>query len=100
MIRIIWKFKIHPEHREAFEALYGAEGAWAQLFRRVEGYVATKLLRDTVHENTYLTIDTWRSTEDFETFKRHFATEYDALDKTCEAITENETKIGVFDYNP
>jgi len=58
---IVWEYEVRAEHAAAFEALYGADGDWARLFRRAEGYVETRLYRDTARPTLYLTIDRWRS---------------------------------------
>jgi quinol monooxygenase YgiN len=97
MWKIIWEFRVTPEHREEFERLYDAEGDWAKLFARSTDFHGTTLLRDPAIPGRYLTIDMWSSTEAFDRFKNSFAAEYKALDNSCESLTEYELKIGSFE---
>ena len=93
---IVWEFRVRPGHVAAFEAVYGPEGDWARLFARSPAYAGTELLRDPSIEGRYLTLDRWASLEAFEELRRVHAADYEALDATCEAWTEAETKIGVW----
>jgi heme-degrading monooxygenase HmoA len=93
----IWEFEIKPESRAQFAEIYGQDGAWARLFRRSTEYRGTKLLRDLTRPGRYLTLDHWSSREAFHVFKQEHATEYAALDKQCESLTERETMIGEFE---
>ena len=45
MIAILWTYRIEPGWAALFEAIYGPEGDWAQLFRQAHGYRGTELLR-------------------------------------------------------
>ena len=92
----IWAFKVHPEHVDAFGRHYREGGAWTQLFRRARGYVGTQLLRDATDPLRFVTIDTWHSVEDYETFRAEYASEYAELDRLCEGLTLEETLIGRF----
>jgi quinol monooxygenase YgiN len=97
MWKIIWEFRVVPEHRQEFERLYGADGDWAKLFARSPDFHRTTLLRDPAIPGRYLTIDTWNNSEAFDRFKISFAAEYKSLDDRCEALTEYELKIGSFE---
>jgi len=44
MFVVVWKFEIAEEKVAGFEAAYGPEGAWAQLFRTSPNYLGTCLL--------------------------------------------------------
>lgn len=96
MFVVVWQFEIAEERIAAFEASYGAAGAWAQLFRISPKYVGTELLRDAYIPGTYLTIDRWASEEDFRAFRKEHDAEYEALDRSCDALTSRETRIGAF----
>ena len=50
MIALVFRYDVHEV--EAFEAVYGPEGAWAQFFRSGEGYIGTELLA--AHQEEYL----------------------------------------------
>ena len=92
----IWAFEVRPEFIEAFLAAYGADGDWVRLFRRGQGYVGTRLLRDREDPHRFLTLDTWRSAEDFRSFRQQFAAEFAALDRSCEAFTVSEVPLGEY----
>jgi hypothetical protein len=53
---VIWEFQVKRDHKRQFEGAYGANGAWAQLFRKSPKYSDTQLLRDEANENRYITI--------------------------------------------
>ena len=111
MIAILWRYRVKPEHRDAFEATYGPDGDWARLFRRHEHYLGTELLRSAVtrhpraggdpapNETTleYLTIDRWRSEADFADFMTTHRADYEALDAATEGWTEEEVRLGVWE---
>ena len=44
----------------------------------------------------YLLTDRWRDLASLEAFRRDFAEEYEALDRRCEALTEDERLLGYF----
>lgn len=94
MVRIIWSFLVRPEHEKQFVSNYGPNGDWAQLFAKSPAYHGTLLLRDS--SRRYVTVDSWNSLEDFETFKHQFRDDYHALDARCESLTQLEERIGVF----
>ena len=98
MIYIIWEFKVSLRHRAEFETAYRGDGAWSQLFARDPDYVKTVFVKNAEGDfGKYLTIDVWKSREAFSEFKDHFTDEYSQLDKRCEALTESERLIGIFE---
>ena len=97
MYEIVWEFEVKPEKVEVFEALYGPEGDWACLFGRADGYVETRLLRDTARPTLYLTIDRWLSRAAYEAFVRAAGPAYAALDRRGDALTVRERRLGAFD---
>jgi heme-degrading monooxygenase HmoA len=90
----IWEFEVEPRSVPDFEQHYGPNGTWASLFRRSPGYIETLLLRDSRRPLRYLTIDRWRSAEDYEAFRAQFEREYEQLDAQCAALTTAETHLG------
>ena len=90
---------VKPGSALAFEAAYGPEGDWVKLFRRAPGFSRTELLKDVDTVGRYLTIDYWRSREDFWKFREAFRGEYLALDKRLAALTVLEKLIGDFETN-
>lgn len=80
-----------------FEAAYGPQGDWAQLFAKGEGYEETQLLRDTSNPLRYVTLDFWISREAQESFWQEHAQEYRVLDGHCERLTVKESNLGEFE---
>jgi len=97
---IIWEFLVPGAQRTAFEAAYGPDGLWAQLFRQAPGFLETELLRSPESAGRYLTIDRWESVVAFENFKHHFAKDYHALDQELEGLASSEVRLGAFDDMP
>ena len=95
MIAILWTYRVKPECRAMFEAIYSPEGEWAQLFRQAAGYRGTELLSQA--DGRYATIDRWSQAADFERFKERFHVAYDALDKRCQSLTLEEKFVGAFE---
>jgi heme-degrading monooxygenase HmoA len=96
MFVVIWQFEIGEEKIQAFEAAYGSEGAWAQLFRSSPNYLGTELLRDAYIPGSYLTIDRWVSEDDFRAFRKDHDAEYESLDRSSDSLTSRETRIGAY----
>jgi heme-degrading monooxygenase HmoA len=95
MIALIWRYEVLEEARGAFEAAYGPTGAWAQLFARAEGFRGTELMK--AADGTYLTLDVWRAREDFDAFMEAHGADYEALDRSTEAWTSAEHRLGEYE---
>ena len=98
MIAILWTYRVKPECRVLFEAIYSPEGEWVQLFQQAAGYRGAELLRQP--EGRYATIDRWAQAGDFERFKERSRPAYEALDRRCEALTLEERFLGRFEVYP
>ena len=96
MFLVVWQFEIAEDKIAAFEAAYGSDGSWAQLFRTSPRYLGTELLRDAYVPGCYLTIDRWASEADFRAFRKEHDKDYEALDRSCDALTARETRIGAY----
>jgi heme-degrading monooxygenase HmoA len=96
MFVVVWQFEIAEEKIAAFEAAYGPEGAWSHLFRQSPEYQGTELLHDAYDSGKYLTIDRWASEQAFRAFRKQHDTEYETLDRFCDALTSRETRIGAY----
>jgi hypothetical protein len=92
----IWQFDVLAEHEPEFVHTYGPDGAWAELFRNSPEYLGTDLLRERV-SGVYVTIDHWSSAESYDQFRVTFASEFEALDERCGALTARETLLGKYD---
>jgi heme-degrading monooxygenase HmoA len=100
MFVVVWQFEIAEEKIAGFEASYGPAGGWAELFRKSPQYLGTELLRDAYIPGAYMTIDRWVSEEDFRAFRREHDSEYESLDRACDALTSRETRVGAFIIAP
>ena len=96
MFVVIWQFEIAEDKIAAFEAAYGPDGSWAKLFRTSPHYLGTELLRDAYVPGAYLTIDRWKSEDDFRAFRKEHDQEYEVLDRQCDSLTSRETRIGAY----
>jgi heme-degrading monooxygenase HmoA len=96
MFVVVWQFEIAEEKIAAFEGAYGPEGSWAGLFRSSPSYLGTELLRDAYVPGSYLTIDRWKSEEDFRAFRKTHDQDYEVLDRACDELTSRETRIGAY----
>jgi heme-degrading monooxygenase HmoA len=93
----VWKFR-PPEGREQeFALAYGADGVWAALFGKAEGYLGTSLYRPDQAGGWWMTIDRWNSVGDFEAFGHDFGEEYRRLDAELEEVAGEEEFIGAFE---
>ena len=92
----VWEFRVRPDKVAEFERAYGPDGDWARLFRRAAGYLDTMLLKDSVNEHRYLTIDRWRSEDDYQEFRRRYGAQYGELDRRCGGLTVQERSLGTF----
>lgn len=95
MYVLIWQFTPKPGFEKEFQAAYGPEGDWVRLFREGNGYIGTKLLKET-GSPLYITIDEWNSREAYESFRSAHALRYRELDQQFEFLTESETHLGSF----
>jgi len=96
MFVVVWQFEIAEEKIAEFEAAYGPNGSWAQLFRSSPSYLGTELLRDAYIPGSYMTIDRWASEADFRAFRKAHDGEYEVLDRACDQLTSRETRIGAY----
>jgi heme-degrading monooxygenase HmoA len=93
---VVWEFRIRATKRRAFERAYGPGGDWATFFRKGKGYLGTELVRDSQHQDRYLTLDFWKSRKHYESFKDQNRKMYQSIDECCESLTTTESEIGQF----
>ena len=96
MFVVVWRFEVAEDKITEFEAAYGQEGSWAQLFHNSPEHVGTELLRDAYVPGSYLTIDRWASEAAFRAFRKEHDQEYEILDRACDALTMRETRVGAY----
>lgn len=94
MFIILWEYRVRQEKLNEFMRTYAADGAWAELFKKADGYLGTELMQDKTQPERFLTIDRWNSKANFEAFQARWQIEYEALDKQCEGLTESEILLG------
>ena len=92
MYVILWEYRAKADCVAEFEKIYGATGAWIELFQHGRGYLGTELLRSPTDH--YLTIDRWESKQAYELFLSDWQRDYEALDARCERLIEQETLLG------
>jgi heme-degrading monooxygenase HmoA len=93
---IVWEFRVRPGVEAKFIEKYGPEGIWAAFFRGSDGYIRTELLRDVAEGSRFLTLDYWKSEEEFSRFRTQHLAEYERLDQELESLTEQERRLGAF----
>jgi heme-degrading monooxygenase HmoA len=84
-------YEVAPQRRAEFEAAYGPDGEWAELFRGGAGYLGTTLERTA--EGTYLVADSWRSQADYERFLAGNAARYEAMSRAHERLYVSERRL-------
>ena len=94
----LWEYEVPAEAESEFIRHYAADGAWVRLFRRASGYLGTQLYRDRQRAGRYFTVDHWLDEAAYREFRRSFAAEFEALDRTCAGLTRREAHLG--DYEP
>jgi heme-degrading monooxygenase HmoA len=97
MFLVLWEYEVKPGCEERFEKVYGPAGDWAQLFRTGSHYQETRLLRDPLRPNIYLTLDFWTSRKSYEEFLAVHKTEYSAIDSLGEHLTLRERRLGTYE---
>lgn len=94
---IVWTYEVEAARREAFERAYGADGDWARLFARGDGFIEVVLLADAAAPGRYLTIDRWRDEASFVRFMEEHAEAYAALDDALAGLSGRGTRLGAFE---
>lgn len=97
MFVAVWEFQVREAAQASFEALYGTNGAWAELFRSDPAYRGTELLRAGGSSSRYITIDRWDSAEAYRRFRQRETAAYAALDARGAALTASERLLGEFE---
>jgi heme-degrading monooxygenase HmoA len=95
MYVVVWSYRVASGRERDFEALYAADGEWSRLFAGSPDYLGTQLLRDVDDPSRYVTLDRWRTREDYEAFLQVMHEDYAALDRRGDALTDAEVRNGV-----
>ena len=97
MFVIIWKFTPKTGLEKEFEEIYGPNGLWTKLFKKVNDYTDTTLLKEIDSENVYLVVDRWKSKAAYESFKLEYFEEYHSTDQKCRRLVVNEELAGEYE---
>jgi heme-degrading monooxygenase HmoA len=89
----VWQYDVRPGTEAEFEAAYGADGAWARLFRTSDGYLGTELFRSLDVPGRYLTTDRFVTLADWHEFLAEHRAAYEQLDERCAVLTVAEQEL-------
>ena len=92
MIRV-WEYDVREPAAAEFERIYGADGAWAQLFSSSDGFEGTELFASLSHPGRYLTVDRFRDEASWRRFQAEHREAYLALDAESEGLTLGEREL-------
>jgi heme-degrading monooxygenase HmoA len=96
MIRV-WEYDVPESAAADFERVYGAEGAWAQLFSSSDGFEGTELFASVSTSGRYLTVDRFRDRESWQRFQAEHRAAYLALDAETQGLTLAERELAATD---
>lgn len=94
MFTTVWEFLVAPGREAEFRRIYGAGGAWVELFTGAPGYRETLLLQDTARPDRFVTLDRWDSPADYQRFRAARAEAYAELDRRTAGLTRSERRLG------
>ena len=89
----VWEYEVPGDQVAAFTVAYAADGPWAELFARADGFLGTELYRDAALAGRFLTIDRWRNEADWRSFLQAFASAYHSLDAELEGLAATERSL-------
>jgi heme-degrading monooxygenase HmoA len=92
MIRV-WEYDVQEAAWADFEQIYGANGAWAQLFSSSDGFEGTELFASVSNSGRYLTVDRFRDEASWRRFQAEHREAYLALDAESEKLTIGEREL-------
>jgi heme-degrading monooxygenase HmoA len=95
MIALVFSYEVRDA--EEFERVYGADGDWAQFFRRGAGFIGTELLHDVEIPTRYLVIDRWESAEAYNAFAAEHRDEYMTRVDDSRFLYDQELRFGTFE---
>jgi hypothetical protein len=93
MLVRVWQYDVASGREVEFERLYGASGAWAQLFARSGDYLGTELYQAVERPGRYLTVDRFSSPESWRQFLSKYGPDYAELDSRCAELTRTEIDV-------
>jgi heme-degrading monooxygenase HmoA len=97
MFLALSEFEVKSGCEQRFQMVYGATGEWERLFRTDPNFLETRLLRDPMQTDKFVTLDFWESRSAYESFKELNHAGYVAMDRSCQSLTNFERCLGYFD---
>ena len=95
MIALVFSYEVGAGAE--FERAYGAEGEWAQFFKRGPGYIGTELLRDVENPGRYFVVDRWESADAYNAFAAGNRDEYMRRVDETRFYYDVELRFGTFE---
>jgi heme-degrading monooxygenase HmoA len=92
MIRV-WEYDVLEGSAADFERVYGADGAWAELFSSSDGFEGTELFVSLTRPGRYLTVDRFRDEASWRRFQTEHRDAYLELDAQSEGLTRSEREL-------
>ena len=94
MIRVIYRWRVAADERDAFVAAWTA--ATQSIRERVEGAMGSLLLRDQSDPEVFLAVARWTDRERWEAFRKAPSVDPDATAALRRVTAESEV-VGLFD---
>jgi hypothetical protein len=92
------RFWVTDGRRADFEIAFGANGLWAGLLTRADGYLFTEVECETPEERRYRVRDFWNWHRDFEGFRARFQSEYERFESwlSSDKVIQKEQFLGAY----
>lgn len=92
MVRV-WEYEVVAGCAAEFEAVYGADGDWAQLFATESGFRGTTLYQSVAASERYLTVDLFTDDGAWRRLLQEKGDAYDRLDAGTAHLTSRQTEL-------
>jgi quinol monooxygenase YgiN len=96
VVAVVWQFDIRPEHAEAVERFYGADGEWTRLSRRSRSFLGSSFLKDLAAPTRYLLIEYWSEMLVYERHLTDVRSEQQELEAERDRFVVKLEPLGVF----
>lgn len=96
MIALVWQFDVKAGQNDAFEALYGADGAWTALSRRSRSFLGSSFLRDLAISNRYLLVEYWSEMVVYERHRNSLVSDIRSIEERRDVLCEAIMPVGIF----
>jgi quinol monooxygenase YgiN len=96
LVAVVWQFHTHPDHADAFERFYGADGRWTRLSRRSRSFLGSSFLKDVASEDRYVLVEYWSEMLVYERHQTDVAGEMRVLEEERSRFVARVEPLGVF----